>query len=123
MSDKPDGMRIAVSIVHGSVVIDFAKDISWLGLGPTEAAALGQVLIERSNAITGKEHRKPSAGHLWQKHSLAIHAKCHPMAAVTIWVDQRVPLLRILCSECQAFVGKLGLCEDQPSEVSDKELH
>lgn len=44
-------LRMAIYVKNGNVIIDFGKDLSWIGFGKDEATALGEMLINKAKNI------------------------------------------------------------------------
>lgn len=44
-------LTMAISIRDKTVILNFGKDVSWLGLPKAEALALGSALIEKANQL------------------------------------------------------------------------
>lgn len=49
--DDEGQLRFAMTVHDGVVILDFGKQIHWLGLPKEEAMKLGQMLIDKANQI------------------------------------------------------------------------
>ena len=49
------GLRMAIGVEGGAVVVHFGKPVAFVGLGPQEARALARSLIAKADAIEGHE--------------------------------------------------------------------
>lgn len=45
------GIRLAVGVKDGVVMIDFGTPVTWLGLPKAEAIALGQSILQRAQEL------------------------------------------------------------------------
>lgn len=43
---------VGVNEQHGTVVLNFNKPVTWLGMGPEDAVRLAEMLIEKARAIS-----------------------------------------------------------------------
>lgn len=44
-------LRMAIFEKNGEIIIDFGKDLSWVGFGKEEATQLGELLIKKSKKL------------------------------------------------------------------------
>jgi hypothetical protein len=52
ISEDDEGeLRMAVAVHEGNVILDFGKNISWIGLPPEQAKHLGQLLIQKAKDL------------------------------------------------------------------------
>jgi len=52
LKDDDEGeLRMAVFERDGNIVIDFGKELAWIGFGKDEAIALGEMLIKKANEL------------------------------------------------------------------------
>jgi hypothetical protein len=49
--DDEGGLKMRVGIKDNRVIVDFGKDVTWLGLDSKGAIELGNILIDRANQI------------------------------------------------------------------------
>lgn len=52
--DDEGALNFGVYTQDGRVIMDFGKDLSWLGFDADSALALGEVLIKRANDLRSK---------------------------------------------------------------------
>jgi hypothetical protein len=50
-SDDEGELRMAIFEKEGNIVIDFGKDLSWIGFGKKEAIELGELLINKAKNL------------------------------------------------------------------------
>lgn len=51
--DDAGALALSVGVVEGRIVVDFGKDVRWLGLEPAQAYGLAQALLEAARRATG----------------------------------------------------------------------
>lgn len=52
LNDSDEGaLKISLNVIDKTVVIDFGKEITWLGMSKQEAIELAKIIIERANEI------------------------------------------------------------------------
>lgn len=52
-TDEGDlAIAVAADPAKGIVIIDFGKNLSWLGMGPEQAVHLAKMLIEKARAVS-----------------------------------------------------------------------
>jgi hypothetical protein len=49
--DDKGELALRIGVIQGKVVIDFKTQLSWIGLGPDEALALAQALMQKRAEI------------------------------------------------------------------------
>lgn len=50
INDTDQGeLRIAIYKEKGEIILNFGKDLSWIGFGKVEALALAKLLIQKAN--------------------------------------------------------------------------
>ena len=52
-TDEGDlALAVTADPAKGIVIVDFGKDVSWLGMGPEQAVHLATMLIEKARAVS-----------------------------------------------------------------------
>lgn len=52
LNDSDEGaLMIAIKVQDKTLIIDFGKDISWLGMDKFQAIEFGKMIIEKANSI------------------------------------------------------------------------
>lgn len=49
--DDEGELRMAVFERNGKIIIDFGKDLNWIGFGKEEAQSLGELLINKAKNL------------------------------------------------------------------------